>query len=254
MEMKTNAANRKDVVKALSEFLGVPSEYQGPPTFGYTVGEATVDREGNVHIEDEGKGEEIRIMLTEKGLMEAEGTIAEISIPLTNHTMQSIKNLIYMIHSKQYLLGKAVGRENLKVSDKLIERLETEEILTRERVIEIIGEEETEGIRFSEDAIHFGGFPTEGNSMEAYCDLVARMAKASITSKRVNPKPTIVENEKYYMRVWLVRLGLDGKAGEATRREILKNLKGHTAFKDEAAQERWKEQQKARKQNATSEN
>ena len=65
MELKTNAANRKDVVKALSEFLGVPSEYQGPPTFGYTVGEVTVDREGKVHIEDEGKGEEIRTMLTE---------------------------------------------------------------------------------------------------------------------------------------------------------------------------------------------
>lgn len=252
MEIKTNAANRKEVVKALSEFLGAPSKYQGPPTFGYTVGEATVDREGYVHIEEEGKGEEIRIMLTEKGMTEAEETVAEISVPITGHTTQSIKNLIYMIHSKQYLLGKAVGRENLKVSDRLVERLETEETLTRERVIEIIGEEETEGIRFSEDAIHFGGFPTEGSSMEAYCDLVARMSKASITGKRVNPRPTIVENEKYYMRVWLVRLGLDGKEGEATRKEILKNLKGHTAFRDEAAQERWKEQQRARKQKAAS--
>lgn len=248
MEIRTVAENRKDVVKALSEFLGVPSRYQGPPNFGYEVGGATVDREGNVHIEDEEKGEEVRAMLEEKGMTEAaEGTAAEISIPLEGHTASSLKNLIYMIHSKQYLLAKAFGREIFKVSDRLVERLAAEEAAPREQVIRIIEEEQAEGIRISEEAIFFGGFPYGGGSMEIYCELLARMAKTSRQHKRISPKPTIEENEKYYMRIWLVALGFKGKEAAETRRVLLKNLKGHTAFRDEAAQERWKEQQRAKR-------
>ncbi len=32
--------------------------------------------------------------------------------------------------------------------------------------------------------------------------------------KRISPKETIEENEKYYMRIWLLRLGFGGKEGK----------------------------------------
>lgn len=44
MKVKTTAENRKDVVKAMEEILNVKAKYQGPPSFGYKVGEYTVDR------------------------------------------------------------------------------------------------------------------------------------------------------------------------------------------------------------------
>ena len=47
MKVKTTAENRKDVVKAMEEILNVKAKYQGPPSFGYKVGEYTVDRDGN---------------------------------------------------------------------------------------------------------------------------------------------------------------------------------------------------------------
>ena len=50
MKVKTTAENRKDVVKAMEEILNVKAKYQGPPSFGYKVGEYTVDRDGNVEV------------------------------------------------------------------------------------------------------------------------------------------------------------------------------------------------------------
>ena len=40
MKVKTTAENRKDVVKAMEEILNVKAKYQGPPSFGYKVGES----------------------------------------------------------------------------------------------------------------------------------------------------------------------------------------------------------------------
>ena len=42
------------------------------------------------------------------------------------------------------------------------------------------------------------------------------------------------ENEKYYMRNWLVRLGFGGKESKGMRTILLKHLKGHSAFRTDA--------------------
>ena len=74
-----------------------------------------------------------------------------------------------------------------------------------------------------------------------HAELAACMAKTAKEAKRVSPKATIEENEKYYMRVWLVRIGLGGKNGKDTRKVFLSRLKGHTAFRTEEDKEKWKE-------------
>ena len=48
MRIETNAANRKDVVKAVSGILGQPSKYMGVPTCSYQIGKSTTDRGGSV--------------------------------------------------------------------------------------------------------------------------------------------------------------------------------------------------------------
>ena len=74
-----------------------------------------------------------------------------------------------------------------------------------------------------------------------HAELAACMAKTAKEAKRVSSKATIEENEKYYMRVWLVRIGLGGKDGKETRKVFLSRLKGHTAFRTEEDKEKWKE-------------
>ena len=77
------------------------------------------------------------------------------------------------------------------------------------------------------------------------------MVQMAKTQKRISPQQCVEENEKYYMRVWLIRLGFGGKDGKEVRNTLLANLKGHTAFRTEAEIERAKERNKARKQNTT---
>lgn len=153
MKVKTTAENRKDVVKAMEEILNVKAKYQGPPSFGYKVGEYTVDRDGNVEHESEEAALTMQNELVARGFAEGETDRLNIGIPIEGFTAEGIKNLIYMIHSKQYLLEKAVGKEVFRISDKLVERLDAEENIPLEQVIQIAEEESIEGLAFGEDRI-----------------------------------------------------------------------------------------------------
>ena len=53
MKIKTNAENRKDVVKAAAEILNTPSKYLGVPSCNFQVGNCIIDRAGTVETEDE---------------------------------------------------------------------------------------------------------------------------------------------------------------------------------------------------------
>ena len=46
MKFTTTAPDRRTLVKAIAEHTGMEPNYAGPPTFNYTVGTITVDREG----------------------------------------------------------------------------------------------------------------------------------------------------------------------------------------------------------------
>ena len=53
MKIKTNAENRKDVVKAAAEILNTPSKYLGVPSCNFQVGNCIIDRAGTVETEDD---------------------------------------------------------------------------------------------------------------------------------------------------------------------------------------------------------
>ena len=100
------------------------------------------------------------------------------------------------------------------------------------------------GVTFADGIIEFTGFPHTDNMME-YCRLASAMVKKASEQKRVNPKQTIEENEKYYMRAWLVSIGFGGSEGKETRSFFLKGLKGHTAFRTPEDAEKWKANRRA---------
>jgi hypothetical protein len=261
IRMETTAENRKDLVRAIENFLGERSVYLGPPTFAYRIGEFTVDRECAVLTENEQKAEEVRAMLHERGLCEAVEEQTEyadsssIKVPLEGATAQTIINLMNMIHSKQYLINRAIGTEGFRVNDALITALENTEAATADEALHFITEfaDYGTGFSFEDGCIIFSGFPysEDGTKVRAYCSLASLMVKAAMEQKRITSKETVEENEKYYMRVWLVRLGMGGKECKETRKALLENLKGHTAFRTEADRQKWNDRQKARKAAAT---
>ena len=247
MRIETNAANRKDVVKAVSAILGQPSRYLGVPTCGYEVGNCTIDRSGAVETEDEKTAEMVRAGLLEQGFIDTPQTEIEettVSLPVEGMTAEGLKNLIYLIHSKQYLIGRSFAEEVFRVPAALVEELGSAEVSGTEAFLQVFQNhaDGCRGISFPDGKAAFT-LPAinDPDMIRAFTQLAAAMAQQAREQKRIKPDETIVENEKYYMRIWLLRLGFGGKEGKETRNLLLKNLKGHSAFRTEENKQRWQE-------------
>ena len=247
MRIETNAANRKDVVKAVSAILGQPSKYLGVPTCSYQIGNCTIDRSGAVETEDEKTAEMVRAGLLEQGLIETPNTEIEettVSLPVEGMTAEGLKNLIFLIHSKQYLINRAFAEEVFRIPAELAETLGSTEIPDAETFLQTFQShaEGCRGIGFQDGKITFT-LPTAGDPgmIKAFTHLTAAMVRQAKEQKRISPKETIEENEKYYMRIWLLRLGFGGKEGKEVRDLLMKKLKGHSAFRTEENKQRWQE-------------
>ena len=247
MRIETNAANRKDVVKAVSGILGQPSKYMGVPTCSYQIGNCTIDRSGAVETEDEKTAELVRAGLLEQGLIETPHTEADettVSIPVEGMSAEGLKNLVFLTRSKQYLINRAFAEDVFRVPTALVEELGSTEIPDAETFLQTFQNhaEGCRGISFQDGKITFT-LPTAGDPgmIKAFTHLTAAMVRQAKEQKRISPKETIEENEKYYMRIWLLRLGFGGAEGKEIRDLLMKKLKGHSAFRTEENKQRWQE-------------
>ena len=247
MRIETNAANRKDVVKAVSGILGQPSKYLGVPTCAYQIGNCTIDRSGAVETEDEKTAELVRAGLLEQGLIETPHTEADettVSIPVEGMSAEGLKNLVFLTRSKQYLINRAFAEDVFRVPTALVEELGSTEIPDAETFLQTFQNhaEGCRGIGFQDGKITFT-LPTadDPDMIKAFTHLTAAMVQQAKEQKRISPKETIEENEKYYMRIWLLRLGFGGKEGKEVRDLLMKKLKGHSAFRTEENKQRWQE-------------
>lgn len=247
MRIETNAADRKEVVKAVSTILGQPAKYMGVPTCAYEIGNCTIDRSGAVETEDEKTAEMVRAGLLERGLTgspETELDETTVSLPVEGMTAEGFKNLIYLIHSRQYLIGRAFAEEVFRIPDALVEALGSTELPDTEAFLQVFKSHAAgcRGIGFLDGKMAFT-LPAihDPDMILAFTHLAAAMVQQAREQKRISPRETIEENEKYYMRIWLLRLGFGGATGKEVRNLLLKNLKGHSAFRTEADRQKWQE-------------
>ena len=95
MKFITTAPDRRTLVKAIAEHTGMEPSYIGLPTFNYTVGTITIDREGYVDVPDE-QAADLKAFLIAKGWMEPEQPRVQIGVPAKDLTVANVTNLIYM--------------------------------------------------------------------------------------------------------------------------------------------------------------
>ena len=245
MTIQTKTENRKALVKAISEFTGQEQTYMGPPTFAYRVGGLTIDRNGVITSESEEGYEELKSFLTEHGFVDQEKTSLEISVPIDGMDGNALRNLVFMLKSKQYLLNRVVGGTNFSVSDGLVKALADKPPESREDFIFLFeangGCEANKGIAFDSEKVTFTFILSDNaDKNKAYAEVAAFMVARAKDSQRVSPSEQKPENEKYYLRVWLMRLGFGGEGGKKSRKVLLQGLKGHTAFRTTADEEKYK--------------
>ena len=247
MRIETNAANRKDVVKAVSGILGQHAKYLGVPTCAYQIGNCTIDKKGAVETEDEKTAELVTAGLTEQGFIgnpQPETDETAVSIPVEGMSAEGLKNLVFLTHSKQYLINRAFAEEVFRIPAKLPEALGSVEIPDAETFLQTFKShaEGCRGISFQDGNAIFT-LPTadDPDMIKAFTHLAAAMVQQAKEQKRISPRETIEENEKYYMRIWLLRLGFGGAEGKEIRDLLMKKLKGHSAFRTDENRQRWQE-------------
>lgn len=251
MRIETVTNDRKALAKAVAEFAGSEAKYVGPPTFAYTAGGFAIARDGAVTAADDARTAELKAYLQERGFVEAdsEDEKTEVSLPINGMETVQFVNLIRMLHSRQYLLNKSIGLESFKISEELLRKLEQGPPESVEAFLETFGEYENgcKGILFGDGKVRFS-FPHTDNAdrIKAYMELSSRILARAKEAKRVEAEEQKPENEKYYFRIWLVRLGLDGKEYKDVRKVLMEKLRGHSAFRTEAEKLKWQERRKAR--------
>ena len=198
--------DRKKLAEVIAKEIGVDAIYQGPPTFSYQMDYFTVDREGALVIDDASYSDETERVL-ERIEMEGferidEGSDTGLAIQMPMMTGDEISRLEALIESKESLIKKAIGTENLMVCEK-------------------------------DGKLDFPWFKADANpdEVKAYMNFVTALCKMAKEAKRVTGKDRPVENEKYAFRCFLLRLGFIGDEYKTSRKVLLKNFSGSSAFK-----------------------
>lgn len=169
----------------------------------------------------------------------------ELSFPVSQHNGVTLRNLVNLLYSRGKLIGKATGG-HFHVEEGLIEKLKDDSctFAVMNFINAVSGYEEEhgaalEGLRITNEKVTFTGFPTapDHEHLTAFAQLAVLMNQQAIGQKRIQAKAVNDENEKYALRTWLLRLGMNGPDFKETRKILMENLSGHAAFRtDEEAQ------------------
>lgn len=214
MEIKFNCigAERKKLAQAISEVIGTPAEYQYMPTCAYTIGDFyTVTKDGNLEIDDKADSMEVDNLidqLVSRGYdvpQDNEGNGITVQIPIKLIDERTINRLKRIIENKGELFKKAFKTDNLDI------------IKTDEKV-------------------EFPWFTAENDGdADAYCTFISLLCDFAKNQRRINNKPDTSDNPKYAFRCFLLRLGFIGAEYKATRKVLLRNLSGSSAFRNGGA-------------------
>ena len=169
----------------------------------------------------------------------------ELSFPVSQHNGVTLRNLVNLLYSRGNLIGKATGG-HFHVEEGLVDKLkdDTCTLATMNFISAVNGYEAEhgaalEGLKITTKKVIFTGFPTapDHEHLTAFAQLAVLMNQQAISQKRIQAKNVNDENEKYALRTWLIRLGMNGSDFKATRKILMENLSGHAAFRtDEEAQ------------------
>ena len=216
--------DRKELVKILSQHLGLKVKYLGVPSFAYEIGEFTVTREGTIINK---AGDEMRLDEILNPASEADFDQIEIAFPLEGHDARSIRNLLNMVYSKEPLIKKIYGLENNLIDKQLIDDIAGLENLAE--LLVLIDENNCKGISFEDNKITFNFIKGDIPISSEFLSLLMKKAKEL---KYASSKQVKTDNDKYSFRTWLIRLGMVGPNYKEHRKLLLSNLEGSSAFRN----------------------
>jgi len=284
LELEFTGISRKEAAEVIANYFGTPVRHK--PYEGYDTRkiEDLSGRDWKIvsdgSIKDKNgmpAGEKACEMVTPKLMHEDISTLQEIvrllrlagakvngtcgihvHVDAANHTAQSLKNIAFIMRSKEDMLEKSLkirsgGINNFckKTEDRFINELKSKKVVTmsdlkkmwyngnisdssrhysntRYRMLNLhnVWFRGTVEFRMYNASLHAG-------KVKAYVNLSLAISAQAIEQKRANPERTVSDNEKYTFRCWLLRLGLNGDEFATTREHLLSNLQGNSAWRND---------------------
>lgn len=281
-----SGSGRKPLIDAISQMLGQPAAYQGAPSFSYTVGDYTVDRNGVLSCKGDIDPEIVSTLieaLQERGFAAesvdamtdtndtADAEVATENIPETANTTENTMEAADAESTAENTAEPSGPEEAMPENDTDEEDIpetvaenmagveaadpESPDILTveipdigftpeaKENLKKIVASKKT----VLEKALGADGLPViekdgklifpwfilhglEGEA-DAYSRLITAICKMAKEQKRVTATEKPIENEKFTMRLFLIRLGFIGDEFKNARKILLRNLSGNSSWK-----------------------
>ncbi len=229
MQVRYNVtgAQRKELVKAITDATQVKAKYMGMPTAAYEIDYFTVTKDGTLLFDDRADSEEVEQVLEaiaaagfECEVQDGSGEESEeptetatqadvealtVEMPRSFFTDAALDNLKRLVESKAALIKKAIGADALPIE---------------------VTDEKVSFLWFTE---------TEPDAVRAYTNFISKLSEMAKNATRVTATEKAVDNEKYAFRCFLLRLGFIGADYKTDRKILLKNLTGSSAFRNGGA-------------------
>lgn len=209
-------SDRKRLVETLSKITLWGAVYEKAPTFAYKVGNYTVDKTGAILCPPTTAKviiEQLVNLLKEEGFTpkSIEDDALTITIPKETLPPEALFRLRQIISNKATLFERAFQTS-------------------------VISLEETD------DKIGFPWFKLHGleDEAKAYTNFVFALCNMANEKKHIISKPYDSDNDKFSMRLFLVQLGLKGDKYKSTRKILLMNLSGNSAWRNGVPKEKQK--------------
>jgi len=210
IEFNLTGEERKNLVRAVSEIIGKPAEYQYMPTCAYIIGSHTVTKDGTLIIGDDADEKEIQHLLAEldrRGyqIPNTESNKLTVQMPIDSLSERTLNRVRRIIENKGGLFKSAFKTDSLNI-------LKTEK------------------------TVDFPWFTVkQDGDADAYSIFISMLCEFAKNLNRINNKPDTSDNEKYAFRCFLLRIGMIGTEFKAARKVLLRNLSGSSAFRNGGA-------------------
>ena len=158
----------------------------------------------------------------------------------------SLRNLVHMIYSREYLLNKSTGG-CFHVAPTLINLLSTcVELDTVEDFLQVLVAHDAvygpalSGIEITPQHVRISGFgeAPDVRTLKAYGQLAVLMATRSRELRYVYARHIPVTNELFTFRAWLVTLGMNGADFKETREILMARLDGCMGYRTPQTREK----------------
>lgn len=208
--------DRKALVKFIGEALETKPQYMGVPSCAYQIGDFTITKEGSLTFDDGLDASNLIEAIKEAGFTGAadapEEQTDEVAEPTTDgltivmprsfFTDAALDNLMKLVESKATLLKAAFGIDELPIE---------------------VDDEKVEFPWFSNP---------DAETSAAVVIFISKLCEMAKNATRVTASDHEVDNPKYAMRCFLLRLGFIGAEYKDARKILLKNLSGNSSWKN----------------------